>query len=121
MSRSTKEIVSELVNAVTAGDAEGILKNLADDVTWTFFGNHRFAGTLRGKEELMAGLFAVVGEVLEDSKMQYAPSLRTTTQRTSGVRQQCAVRRVDLGARTVPARSKVSSLRNSLESVVHAV
>ena len=66
MSRSTKEIVSELVNAVTAGDAEALLKNLSDDVTWTFFGNHRFAGTLRGKEELMAGLFAVVGEVLED-------------------------------------------------------
>ena len=66
MSQSNKEIVRELVDAVTAGDADGILKNLANDLTWTFFGSHRFAGTLNGKEELMAGLFAVVAEVLED-------------------------------------------------------
>lgn len=66
MSRSSKEIVEDVVDAVTHGDAEKLLRNLADDVTWTFFGSHRFAGTFKGKDELMSGLFAVIGEVLED-------------------------------------------------------
>jgi uncharacterized protein len=65
MSRSSKEIVGELIDAVATGDADKLLRNLADDVTWTFFGSHRFAGTFKGKDELMRGLFAVIGEVLE--------------------------------------------------------
>lgn len=66
MSIANKEIVIEFVDAVSAGDTEGILKHLAEDLTWTFFGSHRFAGTMHGKDELMQGLFAIVGEVLED-------------------------------------------------------
>lgn len=58
MSRSSKEIVEDVLDAVTNGDAEKLLRNLADDVTWTFFGSHRFAGTFKGKDELMSGLFA---------------------------------------------------------------
>ena len=66
MSSSSKEIVEELLDAVSSGNADKLLRNLADDVTWTFFGSHRFAGTFKGKDELMNGLFAVIGEVLED-------------------------------------------------------
>lgn len=66
MIKSSKEIVEDVLDAVTNGDAEKLLRNLADDVTWTFFGSHRFAGTFKGKDELMSGLFAVIGEVLED-------------------------------------------------------
>ncbi|MSR14791.1 MAG: nuclear transport factor 2 family protein [Gammaproteobacteria bacterium] len=47
------------------GDIAGFMNNLADDVTWTFFGSHRFAGTFKGKEELVAKLFAPLGEVLD--------------------------------------------------------
>lgn len=66
MKQSNKDVVKGFVDAVSAGDAEGMLSCLADDLTWTFFGSHRFAGTLKGKDELMTGLFAVVGDVLED-------------------------------------------------------
>jgi len=61
-----KRLVRDTWNAVTAGDIDTFLGNLADDVTWTFFGSHRFAGTFRGKDELLAKLFGPLGEVLED-------------------------------------------------------
>lgn len=61
-----KRLVRDTWNAVTAGDIESFLGNLADDVTWTFFGSHRFAGTFRGKDELLAKLFGPLAEVLED-------------------------------------------------------
>lgn len=61
-----KRLVRDTWNAVTAGDIDTFLGNLADDVTWTFFGSHRFAGTFRGKDELLARLFGPLGEVLED-------------------------------------------------------
>lgn len=66
MQRSSKEIVEQLIEAVSRGDADRLLATLADDITWTFFGSHRFAGTFKGKDELMNGLFAVIAEVLED-------------------------------------------------------
>ena len=65
MSGSSIEIVEELIDAIANSDADKLLETLADDVTWTFFGSHRFAGTFRGKDELMNGLFAVIGDVLE--------------------------------------------------------
>ncbi|MEQ8233500.1 MAG: nuclear transport factor 2 family protein [Gammaproteobacteria bacterium] len=61
-----KRLVRATWDAVTAGDIDTFLGNLADDVTWTFFGSHRFAGTFRGKDELLAKLFGPLGEVLED-------------------------------------------------------
>ncbi len=51
------------------------MSRLADDVTWTFFGSHRFAGTFRGKEELVAKLFAPLGEVLADGIKVHTDSL----------------------------------------------
>lgn len=63
---SNKQLVRATWDAVTAGQIDTFLGNLADDVTWTFFGSHRFAGTFRGKDELVAKLFAPLGEVLED-------------------------------------------------------
>ncbi|MCC6707598.1 MAG: nuclear transport factor 2 family protein [Gammaproteobacteria bacterium] len=66
MTRSSTEVVEELIDAIANSDGEKLLRSLADDVTWTFFGSHRFAGTFKGKDELMNGLFAVIGDVLED-------------------------------------------------------
>lgn len=61
-----KQLVSDAWGAITAGNPEGFMSRLADDATWTFFGTHRFAGTIRGKDELVAKLFAPLGEVLAD-------------------------------------------------------
>ena len=61
---SNKQLVRDTWGAVTAGDVAGFLARLADDVTWTFFGSHRFAGTIRGKDELLSKLFAPLGEIL---------------------------------------------------------
>jgi len=67
MSTATnKQLVRDAWGAVTAGEVDKFMAALADDVTWTFFGSHRFAGTFRGKDELIAKLFAPLGEVLAD-------------------------------------------------------
>lgn len=63
---ANKQLVRDTWGAVTKGDIEGFMSRLADDVTWTFFGSHCFAGTFRGKDELVAKLFAPLGEVLAD-------------------------------------------------------
>jgi len=75
MSRASIAIVEQLIDAIANSDAEKLLITLADDVTWTFFGSHRFAGTFRGKDELMNGLFAVIGEVLEDGIKLHVSSI----------------------------------------------
>ena len=75
MNRSSIEIVEELIDAIANSDADKLLRTLADDVTWTFFGSHRFAGTFRGKDELMNGLFAVIGDVLEDGIKLHVSSI----------------------------------------------
>lgn len=62
---ANKQLVTATWGAINKGDIEGFMNNLADDVTWTFYGSHRFAGTLKGKDELVAKLFAPLGEVLE--------------------------------------------------------
>ncbi|MGE3849616.1 MAG: nuclear transport factor 2 family protein [Gammaproteobacteria bacterium] len=63
---ANKQLVRDTWGAVTNGDPEGFMARLADDVTWTFFGSHRFAGTIRGKADLVAKLFAPLGEVLAE-------------------------------------------------------
>lgn len=63
---ANKKLVQQAWNAISAGDVDSFMAALADDVTWTFFGSHRFAGTFRGKNELVAKLFSPLGEVLED-------------------------------------------------------
>ncbi|MGR8918696.1 MAG: nuclear transport factor 2 family protein [Gammaproteobacteria bacterium] len=63
---SNKQLVRDTWGAVSAGDIDTFMNNLADDISWTFFGSHRFAGTFNGKEELANKLFAPIGDVLED-------------------------------------------------------
>ena len=75
MSQSSTKIVEALIDAIANSDAEKLLSTLADDVTWTFFGSHRFAGTFKGKDELMNGLFAVIGDVLEDGIKLHVSSI----------------------------------------------
>ncbi len=65
MPTSNRQLVLETLEAFSAGDLTTVMRNLADDVTWTFFGTHRFAGSFHGKDELSKGLFEVVGSVLK--------------------------------------------------------
>lgn len=58
---ANKQLVRDAWGSVSNGDVDGFMNALADDVTWTFFGSHRFAGTLRGKQELVSKLFAPLG------------------------------------------------------------
>jgi len=62
---ANKQLVRGAWDAVSAGNVQAFMDALADDVTWTFFGTHRFAGTIRGKDELIAKLFAPLGDILE--------------------------------------------------------
>ena len=63
---SNKQLVRDTWGAVTDGKIELFLDGLADDVSWTFFGSHRFAGTFNGKNDLVKRLFAPLGDVLEE-------------------------------------------------------
>ena len=64
--QENKQLVKDAWASVSNGDAAGFFSRLADDVTWTFFGTHRFAGTLRGKQEVIDKLFTPLGDVLAD-------------------------------------------------------
>ena len=60
-----KQIVLYAYGSLTNGEPEGFYSRLSDDVEWTFFGSHRYAGTFRGREEIEKGLFGSLGELLE--------------------------------------------------------
>ena len=60
-----KKLVADAWQAVSDGDVDSFLNALADDVSWTFFGTHRFAGTFSGKQSLLADLFGPLHDVLD--------------------------------------------------------
>ena len=62
---ANKQFVRDAYAAVSEGDHDGFMERLADDVEWTFYGNHRFARTFHGKADLMENLFGVLGAQLE--------------------------------------------------------
>lgn len=41
---------------------------LSEDATWTFFGNHRFAGTFNGKQDIQDRLLTPIVDVVESFK-----------------------------------------------------
>ena len=63
---NNKALVRAAYEAVSAGDLEGFMDRLADDAKWTFFGKHRFAGTMVGKEEILNTLFTPLSGQLVD-------------------------------------------------------
>lgn len=72
---ANKQLVRDTWGAVSAGDVDGFMRRLADDVTWTFFGTHRFAGTFKGRDELVKQLFAPLGAELADGIKVHIDSL----------------------------------------------
>jgi ketosteroid isomerase-like protein len=54
VSEANKQIVLKGYAALKAGDVNGYFDSMAEDVTITYFGNHLFTGTYRGKADIMA-------------------------------------------------------------------
>ena len=65
MSEENKKVVRDAYSAISKGDAEGFFSKLSDDVEWFFIGSHRFAGILKGKNQIINDLFNVLGDQLE--------------------------------------------------------
>jgi uncharacterized protein len=61
---ANKQLVREAYGAINSGDVDGFMNRLADDVEWYFIGSHRFAGTLKGKEDIMNKLVEPLDEAL---------------------------------------------------------
>lgn len=48
-----KRVVLQAYAALKAGEVAGYFDRMTDDVTVTYFGNHRFSRTFRGKGDIM--------------------------------------------------------------------
>lgn len=53
VAESNKKIVLQSYAALKAGNVDGYFDRLAEDVTVTYYGNHRFSRTFRGKADIM--------------------------------------------------------------------
>jgi ketosteroid isomerase-like protein len=61
-----KAVVRKAYEAMGESGA-GFMDYLTDDVTWTFFGSHVFAGTLTSKREIRERLLAPMAQVVPSS------------------------------------------------------
>lgn len=52
-SASNKQIVLQAYASLKAGDVAGYFDSMAEEVTITYFGNHLFSGTYRGKADIL--------------------------------------------------------------------
>ena len=57
-----KQIVLDAFRAILAGDLKAYLARLDDDIEYTFFGDHRFGRTFRGKDDLVANMLKPVAQ-----------------------------------------------------------
>jgi hypothetical protein len=62
---ANKKLVLDAYSALAAGNVEAYLSCLAENIQYTFFGNHRFARTYSGKMDLITHLFVPVSDLLE--------------------------------------------------------
>ena len=61
---ANKQVVRRLYSAISAGDAEAFMNHMTDDVEWYFIGSHRFAGAMKGKEDIRKKLLEPLGNEL---------------------------------------------------------
>jgi uncharacterized protein len=64
-SEANKQVVLRGYAALKAGDVATYLDGLADDVTITYFGNHLFTGTYRGKADIIDNYVPLLLERLD--------------------------------------------------------
>ena len=62
-----KAVVRSLYEAMGSPE-ENFLDYASDDVTWTFYGKHVFAGTMRGKQEITDKLLTPMAEKSDNFK-----------------------------------------------------
>lgn len=61
---TNKQIVRDAYGAINRGDVEAFMTLLADDVEWYFIGSHRFAGTIKGKDNVLNDVIGTLGAIL---------------------------------------------------------
>jgi ketosteroid isomerase-like protein len=64
-SEDNKQAVVNAYASMAAGNPAPYLDLLSDDVSITMFGDHRFARTFKGKDDIYANLFGPIREVLD--------------------------------------------------------
>ena len=64
MSDANKQVMRDMFAALSAGDAEGFLGPLADDVQWTIQGTTKYSGLYDGKADAASRLLAGLGAQL---------------------------------------------------------
>ena len=64
MSKSNKQVMADMFAALSAGDADGFLGPLADDVQWTIHGTTKFSGLYDGKADAAERLLGRLGAQL---------------------------------------------------------
>ena len=65
MSEANKQVMRDMLAALSAGDAEGFLGPMADDVQWTIQGTTKYSGLYNGKADAVERLLGRLGEQLE--------------------------------------------------------
>ena len=61
-----KSLVCKAYEAISEGNVDGFLDRLSDDVRWTFFGEHKFAKTFVGKQDIIDNMLGPLAGELED-------------------------------------------------------
>ncbi|MEW6472183.1 MAG: nuclear transport factor 2 family protein [Actinomycetota bacterium] len=64
MSEANKQVMRDMFAALSAGDAEGFLGRLADDVQWTIRGTTKYSGLYDGKADAAERLLGRLGQQL---------------------------------------------------------
>jgi uncharacterized protein len=64
-STDNKQAVVNAYASMAAGNPAPYLDLLSDDVSITMFGDHRFARTFKGKDDIYGNLFGPIREVLD--------------------------------------------------------
>jgi uncharacterized protein len=64
-SSENKQAVANAYASLAAGNPAPYLDLLGDDVSITVFGDHRFARTFKGKDDIYKNLFGPIREVLD--------------------------------------------------------
>jgi ketosteroid isomerase-like protein len=64
MSEANKRVMRDMFAALSAGDGEGFLGRLADDVRWTIHGTTKYSGRYNGKADAADRLLGRLGAQL---------------------------------------------------------
>ena len=67
MTTTNQDIINQFFEAYIKRDVNGIKQVMADHVTWTFLGHHKFSGVKNGIDEVVA-FFDTMGGIMSQSR-----------------------------------------------------